>query len=138
MSDELKGSFNPLAKESPVADKATIRQFVKDLYKSASEIRDAKTELRDTILSMDEIQTIDEQIKELKDQRKKFIQESTVIQSYADAVKQAVNDKRQLISGAKQNGVPKDEIDLAIRALQKDIDISASVDIYANIADLVE
>jgi SMC interacting uncharacterized protein involved in chromosome segregation len=138
MSDELKGSFNPLAKETPVADKATIRQFVKDLYQAASEIREAKTELRETILSMDDIQAIDDQIKELKDQRKKIIEESSVIQSYADAVKQAVNDKRQLISGAKQNGVPKDEIDLAIRALKKDIDISASVDIYANIADLVE
>lgn len=138
MSGELMGSFNPLATEPPAADKAAIRQFVKDLYKAASEINDAKAELKEAILSNNDIQHIDEQIKELRDQRKKIITESSVIQSYADSVKSAVNDKRQLISGAKQNGVPKDEIDLAIRALKKDIDISASVDIYANIADLVE
>lgn len=138
MSTELAGSFNPLAPESKVADKSTIRQFVKDLYKVADTIKTAKVDLKEAISSNDEIQSIDEQIKELKEQRKNVIANSTVIQGYAEIVKEAEEERRQLISDAKQNSVPKDEIDLAIRALKKDIDISASVDIYTNIADLVE
>lgn len=138
MSTELKGAFNPLAPEPTVADKTTIRQFVKDLHGLGDKIKTAKADLREAITDSDEIQQIDEEIKELKARRKAAIDNNSVIQGYIEIVKEALEEKSQLVSDAKQNGVPKDEIDLAIRALKKNIDISASVDIYANIADLVE
>jgi len=138
MSNELIGAVNPLAPQPQTADKSTIRQFVKDLGELSSKIKDAKSELREAILSNDEIQNIDDQIKQLKEERKSIIENSTVIQGYVEIVNEAIDERKQLISDAKQNGVPRGEIDLAIRALKKDIDISASVDIYTNIADLVE
>jgi SMC interacting uncharacterized protein involved in chromosome segregation len=138
MSSELVGAINPLAPQTQAADKETIRKFVKDLHSLGDTVKSAKAELREAIMEMDEIQRIDEQIKDLKAERKSVIEKSTVIQGYAEIVQNAIDEKRQLVSDAKQNGVPKDEIDLAIRALKKNIDISASVDIYANIADLVE
>jgi uncharacterized coiled-coil DUF342 family protein len=138
MSNELIGAVNPLATEPQAADRTTIRQFVKDLGELSSKIREAKTELREAISSNDEIQNIDDQIKQLKEERKSIIENSSVIQGYVEIVNEAIDERKQLISDAKQNGVPRGEIDLAIRALKKDIDISASVDIYTNIADLVE
>ena len=138
MSSELIGAINPLAPEPKVADKTVVRQFVKDLGGISEKIRDAKTELREAILSNDEIQSIDEQIKQLREERKNIINTNAVIQSYTQIVDEAVEEKRQLISDAKQDGVPRGEIDLAIRALKKDIDMTVSVEVYANIADLIE
>ncbi len=138
MSSELIGAINPLSPEPKVADKTAVRNFVKDLGAISSKIKEAKSELREAILSNDDIQRIDDEIKQLREERKNAITNSAVIQGYVEIVNEHVEEKRQLISDAKQNGVPRDEIDLAIRALKKDIDISASVDIYTNIADLVE
>ena len=56
MSSELIGAINPLAPEPKVADKTTIRQFVKDLYKVADTIKSAKADLKEAISSNDEIQ----------------------------------------------------------------------------------
>jgi SMC interacting uncharacterized protein involved in chromosome segregation len=138
MSSEFVASFNPLATEPKVADKETVRQFVKSLSELGDKIRDAKADLREAILSNSEIENIDEQIKSLKEERKALIQNSTTIQSYVEQVEEAVDEKRQLISDAKQNGVPKKEIDAAIKMLKQDIDPKITTEVYTNIADLVD
>lgn len=138
MSSELVGTINPLAPEPKVADRSAVRQFVKDLGKAAEKIKDARADLKEAIDSNDEIQSIDEQIKQLREERKALINNSTVIQSYVEIVNEAIDEKRQIISDAKDNGVPRGEIDLAIRALKKDLDMKISTEVYTNIADLVE
>jgi predicted nucleic acid-binding Zn-ribbon protein len=138
MSSELVGAINPLAPEPKVADRGAVRQFVKDLGQAAEKIKDARADLKEAIESNDEIQNIDEQIKQLREERKALINNSTVIQSYVEIVNEAIDEKRQIISNAKDNGVPRGEIDLAIRALKKDLDMKVSTEVYTNIADLVE
>jgi vacuolar-type H+-ATPase subunit I/STV1 len=135
---ELIGAINPLAPEAKVADRTVVRQFVKNLNEVADKIKDAKSELREVIISNEEIQSIDEKIKELREERKNLIATNSVIQSYIEIVDEAIEEKRQLISDAKQDGIPRGEIDLAIRALKKDLDMKVSTEVYTNIADLVE
>ena len=138
MSSTLMGAVNPFAQPAPVADQARIRKFVKDLAEVAGAVSDAQSDLKEAIAGVDEITEIDEKIKTLKLERKELLLSHTVIQSYADALEEAVEDKKAVISDAKADGVPKGEIEIAIKALKKDLDLSMSVEIYANIADLID
>ena len=130
--------MNPLAPEPVVANKATIRKFVKDLAVVAETIKDARSDMKEAVDSNEDIQSLDEKIKLLREERSEIITNSPVIQGYKDVVNDATEDKRQLVSDAKQDGVPRGEIDLAIKALKKDLDMVVSTEIYANIADLVD
>jgi len=134
----LMGQTNPLADPPKVADKSAVRKFVTDLAEVAETIKDARSDLKEAINSNDDIIAIDEKIKLLREERKEVILASATIQGYANVLGDATEDKRQLISDAKQDGVPRGEIDLAIKALKKDLDMTVSTEIYANIADLIE
>ena len=125
-------------KKTPVASKETIRKFVKDLAEVSQTVKDARGDMNEVIKSNDEIQKIDEQIKQLREERKEYIKDNAVIQGYRDILQDAVEDRRQLIFDAKQDGVPRGEIDLAIKALKKDLDIDLATEMYTNIADLVD
>jgi len=138
MSNSLIGSVNPLAPTPAVADKATIRKFVKDLAEVGEAIKDARSDLKEAIDSNNDIENIDEQIKALREERKELIANNAVIAGYKDILNDATEDRRQLVSDAKQDGVPRGEIDLAIKALKKDLDLAKSTEIYANIADLID
>lgn len=135
---ELLGSVNPFSAPEKIASKETIRKFVKDMIEIGEKVQDAQSDLKEAITSHDEITQIDEEIKALRERRKQVIADSAVIQSYVQILDEVVEEKHQIISDAKQDGVPKGEIDIAIKALKKNIDLSVSVEIYTNIADLVE
>jgi len=138
MSDTLMGRVNPLAKAATVADNATIRKFIKDLQEVSLTIKDARSDMKEAVVSNDEVKSIDEKIKLLREDRADLISNNPVIQGYKDILGDAVEDRRQLISDAKEDGVPRGEIDLAIKALKKDLDLTRSAEIYANIADLID
>lgn len=138
MSSKLVGEVNPLASKPAVADSATIRKFVKDFAEVSETIKDARDDVREAISSNEEIKKIDEQIKKLREERKDVIDTNPVIRGYRDILDDAMDDRRQLISDANNDGVPRKEIDLAIKALKSDIDISVSAEIYSSISDLVD
>ena len=120
------------------APKEVIRKFVKDLSEVTQNIKDAREDRNEVINSDDEVQKMDEEIKGTRESRREYIKGNTVIQGYEEKLQEAIEDRRQLVADAKQDGVPRGEIDLAIRALKKDIDIGLSTEIYTNIADLVD
>lgn len=138
MSKEMLVGMNPFQSEPKVADNAMIRKFVKDVSELDEKVKDAKEDLREAIASNDDINNIDEQIKKLREERKELIAGNSVIQAYVAELDDVLSEKKDLIADAKQDGIPRQEIELAIKALRKDIDIAASVEIYANIADLIE
>jgi len=56
-----------------------------------------------------------------------------------DQIKALRDDKKELFDDfVEQYNVPKKEVLIAIRMLKGDIDPEVTVDVYANIADLVE
>lgn len=134
---ELLGTVNPFV-STKVADKGQIRKFVKDMIEITEKLQDAQSDLKEAISSHEEVTSIDEEIKALRERRKQIIEESTVIQGFTDVVNEVLEEKQQIISDAKQDNIPKSEIDLAIKALKKNIDMSISTEIYANIADLID
>jgi SMC interacting uncharacterized protein involved in chromosome segregation len=124
--------------EQVVASKETIRKFVKDLAEVAESIKDAREDRNEAIKTNDEVQRIDDQIKTLREERRDYIKANPVIQGYEEVLREAMEDRRQLIADAKQDGVPRKEVDTAIKMLKKDIDPEIAVEMYANIADLVD
>lgn len=138
MSSTLMGAVNPFAEPTPVADQARIRRFVKDLAEVAEAVADAQNDLKEVIAGIDEVTNIDEQIKALRAQRKELLLNHTVVQSYVQVLDEALEDKKAVISDAKSDGVPKGEIDIAIKALKKDLDMAKATEIYGSIADLID
>lgn len=138
MSRNLIGELNPLAPQPKVADNTAIRNFVRDLSMVAATIKDAREDYNEAVKTNEEVISIDEKIKALKEERKDVIMNSSVIQGYQEVLDDATEVKRQLISDAKQDGVPRKEIDEAIKMLKGDIDPQITTEIYANISDLVD
>jgi SMC interacting uncharacterized protein involved in chromosome segregation len=135
---ELGGLVQPLKEEQQPASKETVRKFVKDLMDVSETILGVKEELKEAVSSNDEIMKIDEEMKDLREKKKQIIEENPVIQGYVQKVDEAVEDRRQLISDAKQDGVPQKEINAAIKMIRQDIDPKITSDIYSQIADLIE
>jgi predicted nucleic acid-binding Zn-ribbon protein len=137
---DLVGAINPFSAVTTekVADKDAIRKFVKDMIEMTEKVKDAQGDLKEVIDSNEEIIDIDEEIKSLKERRKQIIAESAVIQGYLQVLNEVLEEKQQVISDAKQDNVPKSEIDLAIKALKKNIDMKLSTEVYSNIADLID
>ncbi len=119
------------------ASKETIRKFVKDMDELKVTIKDAQDDVKEAVDSHEEIMAIDEQIKELRESRKEIIANSTVIQGYQARLDEVLAEKKQLIDDAKQDGVPKKEIDAALKFLKNDTDPLIVTQVYSDIADLV-
>jgi SMC interacting uncharacterized protein involved in chromosome segregation len=125
-------------KETEIASMETIKKFVKDLSEVGKAIKDARDDRNEIINENDEVSKLDEDIKILKEERKELIDGNPVIQGYEEKLQEAMEDKRQLIADAKDDGVPRKEIDAAIKMLKKDIDPELTTEVYTNISDLVE
>lgn len=123
--------------ESKTASKEVIRNFVRELSDLTDKVKLARDEKNKIIKENDEVQKIDDEMKRLRQERKEYIESHPMISSYEAALQDVIEERKQLIDDAKQDGVPRGEIDLAIKALKKDLDITIATDIYANIADLV-
>ncbi len=137
MSSELIGTVHPFAPEPKVADRSTIRNFVKDISEITEKVKEAQMELKEVISSHERVQEIDDQIKKLREERKEVITDSAVIQGYVASLNEILEEKQQIIDTAKDNGVPKNEIDTAIKMLKRDIDVAITTMVYSEIADLI-
>ena len=136
-------AFNPFTGEKTASPKSpaspeTVRKFVRELADVNENLKSLRDDLKVEISENEDIAAIDEKIKALRDERKELIANHPVMQGHKNKISDATEDKRQLISDAKADGVPQKEIDLATRALKKDIDIEIAVEVYSNIADLVD
>ena len=115
-----------------------IRQFVEDVASINELIKNANTELKSALTDDDKVEELKEGVKTARSVLKTYVDSHTVYKAYSDKLTQLKADKRDLISDGKTNGIPKKEIDLAIKALKQDIDMTESTEIYSNIADLVD
>ncbi len=121
----------------PEATPEAIRRFVTELSEVNELLAEKRKALKEVIESNEEIISLSEQIKNLKEQLKEVIETNAVITGYAAEYEDVVKDKKQLIKDAKNDGIPKAEIDIAIKMLKKDIDPEVTSKVFVNIADLI-
>lgn len=126
-----------LGDEKEVTPEA-VRKFVRELAELTEKVKDARDALKEAIKENDDIERIDSEIKALREERKQILATNGVLVSYADELADATEERKQLIDDAKQDGIPRAEIDFAIKMLKKNVDPSATTEIYKNIADLVD
>lgn len=115
-----------------------IRSFIGAVEDMNQDLKQAKQELKKAIDGDIRLEELKLELKAVKESMKKYVEEHNVYKEYLQKVEQIKEEKKDLIADAKEKGIPKKEIDLATKALKQDIDMSASTEIYANIADLVE
>jgi predicted nucleic acid-binding Zn-ribbon protein len=115
-----------------------IRGFVKVLAEANEKISEANKALKEALDGHEEYSALKDEAKDLRLRMKALLEGSQVLQDYLAEVNEAKQDKKDIISQAKMDGIPKGEIDEAIRMLKKDIDPTIAKDIYINIADLVD
>jgi SMC interacting uncharacterized protein involved in chromosome segregation len=124
--------------EKPEVSVEQVRLFVRQLSETTEVIKTKREALKEAIESHEEVCQIDEDIKALKEKRKEVITTSPVLGAYELELKEATEDRRQLIADAKSDGIPKKEIDTAIKMLKADIDPLITTEVFSNIADLVD
>jgi len=127
-----------LFKVEPTATTDQIRNFVKEAKTLDEKIREKRRLFVEEIKANDKIIEIDEELKRLKAERKEFIETSMAFEKVRGELDDLMTEKKQLISDAKDDGVPQKEITEAIKMLQKDIDPQVTTEIYSNISDLVD
>src|ERR1041385_8626681 len=130
---DLTSGIRPFEPEKKVADTETIRKFVKDISAADEIISDCKEDLKEVLESNQDISDLKEQIKDLKKSIKDIIETNAVISSYISKLNDAVEDRKQLISDAKQDGIDKKTVDISIKMAKNDIDPQDASDIYKNI-----
>jgi SMC interacting uncharacterized protein involved in chromosome segregation len=126
-----------LGDEKEVTPEA-VRKFVRELAELTEKVKDARDALKEAIKENDDIERIDSDIKALREERKQVLATNGVLVSYADELADATEERKQLIDDAKQDGIPRNEIDFAIKMLKKNVDPSVTTEIFKNIADLVD
>lgn len=115
-----------------------IRKFVEDISDIDNSIKAARGELKNALDEDEKIDELKDQIKLAQQGLKTYVESHTVYKEYSARLDILKEDKRDIVSEAKTSGIPKKEIDLAIKALKSDIDIQESTEIYANISDMIE
>ncbi len=136
MSTDIVAGINPF-KPVVTASKETIRKFVKEMDEISASVKDAQADLKEALASHEEIIALDDQIKQLKEERKEVIANSAVLQGYLEKLNEVLEERKQIVDDAKQDGVPKKEIDAAIKFLKTDTNPQVVTQVYTDIADLV-
>ncbi len=131
---ELDMSIGELSEVTP----EMIRLFVKELAEADEIIAEKRAELKKALDGMDDYVKLRDEAKALRESIKNFLETNEVVLSYTEEVNAAKEEKKDIIRTAKMNGVPKKEIDEAIRMLKKDVDPKMTTEIYTNIADLID
>ena len=124
--------------EKTVISMEEIRKFITDMAEMNLAIKTAKTELKTALeedLKLDELKDVAKQARQAV---KTYIESHTVYKEYIEKLETLISEKKDMIADAKVNGIPKKEIDIAVKALRSDIDLNTSTEIYASISDLVE
>lgn len=127
-----------IGKSNQVASPAAIRRFVQELTETNEKISACREALKEVLDSNAELTRIKDDIKALREERQTILDTNTVIVGFVEQLEEAMNDRKDLIRDAKRDGIPKKEIDTAIRMLKKDVDPQVTSDVFANIADLIE
>lgn len=115
-----------------------IRNFISELTDISKSITKQRQELKTAIEDDEKIKEFKETLRLTKESLKTYIESNGVYREYQDKIDALKEDRRDLISEAKQKGVPKKEVEVAIKMLKQDIDPEVSTEIYSNISDLVE
>ena len=120
------------------ATRDQVRGFVKEFKNLTEKIKDKREIFNEDVKDTERISEIDEEVKTLRQERKDYIENSPVLSRVKNELDDLINERKQLVSDAKDDGIPRKEVDLAIQALKKDIDMEVSTSVYANIADLID
>lgn len=114
-----------------------IRTFVEQLNDSNEALKKARGELKKAVDGDEKIKELKATIESAKDVLNTYMQSHTVYKEYFSQIDKMTEEKKDLIDAAKDNGIPKKEIDTAIKMLKSDIDPDSTTEIYSAIADLV-
>lgn len=115
-----------------------IREFVESAKDLNEGIKNARAELKKALDEDEKIDELKEVAKQARATLKGYIDNHPVYREYTQRIEDLKTEKADLVAEAKSNGVPKKEIDTAIKMLKGDIDPDSTTEIYTNIADLVE
>lgn len=115
-----------------------IREFITEVTEVDEAIKRARAELSQALDGDDKLEELKDAAKAARDALKSYVETHPVYKEYTAKIDQLKEDKKDLIADAKTNGIPKKEIDIAIKALKQDISLEDSTEIYTNIADLIE
>ena len=114
-----------------------VRTFVKEAKILNEKIKEKKQLFNEDVKSSDKIIELDDDIKRLQTERKEYIETSLAFEKIRGEINDLVEERKQLLNDASTDGIPKKEIDEAIKMLQKDIDPTVCTEVYKVIGDLV-
>lgn len=115
-----------------------VRKFVEDVAEVNSSLKTARGELADALDGDDKIDELKDSIKSAREALKSYIENHSVYKEYSAEIERLKEDRKDLIAEGKTAGIPKKEVDTAIKMLKSDIDPESTSAIYSEIADLVD
>lgn len=115
-----------------------VRAFISNLSNLNDSIKKANAELKSALDGDEKLEELKSAAKAARDALKGYIDSHAVYKEYTAKLEQLKEDKKDLIAEAKTNGIPKKEIDIAIKMLKTDTDPDNTVEIYRQVSDLVE
>lgn len=115
-----------------------VRAFISNLSNLNDSIKKANAELKSALDGDEKLEELKSAAKAARDALKGYIDSHAVYKEYTAKLEQLKEDKKDLIAEAKTNGIPKKEIDIAIKMLKTDTDPDDTVEIYRQVSDLVE
>ena len=115
-----------------------IRSFIESAKDLNDGIKDARADLKKALGEDEKIDELKELVSQARSNMKAYVDNHPVYREYGQRIEDLKLEKADLVSDAKTNGIPKKEIDTAIKMLKSDIDPDSTTEIYANISDLVE
>lgn len=115
-----------------------IREFISEVTEVNEAIKRARAELNDALDGDEKLDELKEAAKAARAALKTYVDTHAVYKEYTSKIEQLKEDKKDLVADAKTNGIPKKEIDTAIKMLKSDIDPDSTTEIYKEVADLVD
>ena len=123
--------------EQQSLDKNIARTFLKELAIIDAKLDDAKSDLKREKEACDEMIALEEEGKALRERKKVLLQTHAVLSEYNAILQEIKEERKNLISDAKSDGLQKKELDMAVAMLKKDVDPSVTTEMFRTIADLV-
>jgi len=113
------------------------RTFVKELAIINAKLDSAKKDLKREKEACDEMDALEAEGKDLRARKKELLLTHPVLSEYNAVLEEVKEERKNLISDAKSDGLQKKEVDMAIMMLKKDIDPSVTTEMFRTLADLV-
>lgn len=127
-----------LGLEATTVTVGDVRKFVEDMAEINKAVRTARKELKEAIVGDERFEELKGAIEQAKAAMKVYVEGHTVYKEYIQAIENLKTEKKDLIDNAKALGVPKKEVDSAIKMLKSDIDPDSTSEIYSYISDLIK